>query len=583
MPVGSGKSHYNSQFDIYPSILLPIFELSKPLQNIMFSVPNGTADFSPLSSKFPFKDEINFNNHWPRQFRRIALFESRFESLASMPGPKTKSWISHLSLLAGGLLLGIIVFEIGIRLYLHLSYRPPLKTLSVEIPRKFNKNIELGEMARADQDPRVLYTLKPQMRGAFRGTLVQTNAFGFRDQAVGEKTSTTLRLLGLGDSTMFGWRVTEEESYLELLEAELQQLVGANWQIEFINTAVPGYNSVQEVATFDRHVNNLRPDAVLIQFDKNDLDVPLALIKPEFIWTPFFYLGHLFELVGGEFSSPSALRLLKQESRMHSERHEIAGWAAQAKAYRHLAETCRQRDIPLIVLTVYEDWLTIKLTDRTSRAHQPMVNLCNELKVPIIETHRQAFAYPFKNQWPYLSIVHDAKDLHPNSLGHALIAQAALPEVTTTVLRRLGLLAEKLPGYKTQGNTILRQITRSGLHPTQTLNGARINWTVGLAHFQFVPGGKTLLVTYHVRHKGMSARKPVKVNLRVDGAVMPGIPINFIRKQFIYTSPGVYTEALEIGHLGGYPLDFSIEVKPMWRKSPKSRWLGVALHPLAFK
>ena len=83
----------------------------------------------------------------------------------------------------------------------------------------------------------------------FKDVPVCSNSMGFRGPEITqERPANTVRIVGLGDSVMFGWGVRQEECYL----AQLQDLLSAaypqkTWEV--INTGVPGYNTVMEVAT----------------------------------------------------------------------------------------------------------------------------------------------------------------------------------------------------------------------------------------------------------------------------------------------------------------------------------------------
>jgi len=58
----------------------------------------------------------------------------------------------------------------------------------------------------------------------------------------------TFRVVGIGDSAMFGSGVSDGENHLAILE----RIVGRRFpglKVETINTAVPGYNTIMEVET----------------------------------------------------------------------------------------------------------------------------------------------------------------------------------------------------------------------------------------------------------------------------------------------------------------------------------------------
>lgn len=75
-------------------------------------------------------------------------------------------------------------------------------------------------------------------------------------------------VLGLGDSIMYGVRLSKEETYLE----ETRRLLAARTPrpVEVINLAVPGYNTLQEDAVYREIDGRLAPDVVLLHYWSDD-------------------------------------------------------------------------------------------------------------------------------------------------------------------------------------------------------------------------------------------------------------------------------------------------------------------------
>ena len=61
--------------------------------------------------------------------------------------------------------------------------------------------------------------LRPNCQGDLQGTKLRTNSLGLRGGEIRDDGST--RILALGDSCTWGWRVEENESYPAVLEARL--------------------------------------------------------------------------------------------------------------------------------------------------------------------------------------------------------------------------------------------------------------------------------------------------------------------------------------------------------------------------
>ena len=82
-----------------------------------------------------------------------------------------------------------------------------------------------------------------------KNTPVTTNPDGFRGKSIPlHKSSQSIRIVGIGDSCMFGWGVKDEEVYLSIL-SEPPNSNHPEYSWEIINMAVIGYNTVMEVET----------------------------------------------------------------------------------------------------------------------------------------------------------------------------------------------------------------------------------------------------------------------------------------------------------------------------------------------
>jgi lysophospholipase L1-like esterase len=135
-------------------------------------------------------------------------------------------------------------------------------------------------------DPLLLWRLKPNLDHAIWDfTVVSTNAQHFRaDYPIGTKPAGTFRIVCLGDSVTFGYRVPpvwpdkpkdydpEWQPFPMLLEKELRK-ANPSRKIEVFPMAVPGYTSHQGLAWLRRDIDYLQPDMVIASFGWNDVSV----------------------------------------------------------------------------------------------------------------------------------------------------------------------------------------------------------------------------------------------------------------------------------------------------------------------
>src|SRR5262249_1399115 len=127
------------------------------------------------------------------------------------------------------------------------------------------ENVTLRQMIRHSNNPRIIYELIPDLSVQFMNKQVTTNSQGFRGSEHNiSKGNQIIRIIGLGDSSMFGWGVTDEECFLFILQKYLNQSRSFNIEWEIINTAVPGYNAVMEVETLKEKGLHYKPDIVIV-------------------------------------------------------------------------------------------------------------------------------------------------------------------------------------------------------------------------------------------------------------------------------------------------------------------------------
>jgi lysophospholipase L1-like esterase len=119
-----------------------------------------------------------------------------------------------------------------------------------------------------DQD--IGYRNKPflnrQLFGNIRG---MTDGYGFR--SLGEPfqnhDAKALRIVGIGDSVMWGNKVNLEDTFM----GRLGKLpAGKHGKVDIINAGVVGYSTLQEKIFYEKFILNLQPDIVLINFCSND-------------------------------------------------------------------------------------------------------------------------------------------------------------------------------------------------------------------------------------------------------------------------------------------------------------------------
>jgi lysophospholipase L1-like esterase len=123
-------------------------------------------------------------------------------------------------------------------------------------------------------DPLLLWAMAP---GTYqmRGTTAAINSYKLRGpQWSPDKPNGTRRILALGDSSIFGWEVKDDEVFTAVLDKELGPKVQA------INGAMPGYSTEQSLLVLKTKGLMFKPDLVIISNMWSDCMISTFADKP---------------------------------------------------------------------------------------------------------------------------------------------------------------------------------------------------------------------------------------------------------------------------------------------------------------
>lgn len=191
---------------------------------------------------------------------------------------------ARFAIIGGALLIVpalLLVFEIGTRLL-----RPHIDPLSVFVssPQLQQDTQGVNTSGMFEFDPLLTWKVRPGLRDVWWDyTNISTNSRGIRmSTEVGPKKPGQLRVVVLGDSVTFGYRVPVAEDrekptvvlkgrpYPELL-GDLLRAKHPGREIEVIPLACPGYTSGQGSAWLRRDIAELKPDIVTACFGWNNI------------------------------------------------------------------------------------------------------------------------------------------------------------------------------------------------------------------------------------------------------------------------------------------------------------------------
>jgi lysophospholipase L1-like esterase len=147
------------------------------------------------------------------------------------------------------------------------------------------------------RDAHLAYAFIPSCRGNLSGTEFRTNAAGLRGPEIRDDAS--IRILALGDSCTWGWRVDDAEAYPALLQRGLDREAGSG-RFQVLNAGAPGYTSLQGLRFLVERGGALRPQIIIAGFLWNDAargrdtaEELAAPTPPRFVLASHeFLLGH---------------------------------------------------------------------------------------------------------------------------------------------------------------------------------------------------------------------------------------------------------------------------------------------------
>lgn len=298
--------------------------------------------------------------------------------------------------------------------------------------------VPLAALIRRSADPRLVYELRPDLAVRFMGQDVATNSLGLRGRAVQvEKPPATVRIVGLGDSYLFGWGVRQGGGLLEQLTDRLSaRCPEVRW--EAINTAVPGYNTAMEVEMLEARGLAFAPDLVVLHWVRNDLDLPnflwprrslftltesyaLAAIRNRIAGLPTFGLPMVEAPLGGrgrEYQSDPA--------RVPAEYRYMVGVAGVTAALERLAALRAEHGFEVVV-TAHAN-VPPKVAEVLAAHGLPLLRCDDALGA-------YAAAHGFAKR-PGSPLTVSATDPHLSELGHQVCAEVYLDAFAASGLDR---------------------------------------------------------------------------------------------------------------------------------------------------
>ncbi|HZE71483.1 MAG TPA: SGNH/GDSL hydrolase family protein [Pyrinomonadaceae bacterium] len=356
----------------------------------------------------------------------------------SSPAPKQaiplRRRIGYLSILYLCFLVALASIELGTRALLpHLSSLE----LFVNTPQQKLQVANEKQSTIFEGDPLLLWRLRPNLdHVVWDFTVLSTNAQHYRsDYPIGSKAPGTIRIVCLGDSVTFGYRVpvvwpdkpTEyDRAWLPfpmLLEKQLQA-ANPGRHIEGIAMAVPGYTTHQGLAWLQRDIDSLQPDLLIVSFGWNDASFS-DVADRDTIRTNWYYVGVRWLIDHSQAfahashwlrsgSSPAKNRPVRPVARVSDQEY-----VSNVRAIVNLA---RSRGSKVLVLAApYRDAETNPIEAKLMTHYRDELRTAMQQdQVPfLVVPELTEAAHPSNERW-------FGELIHPNHIGHRLIASELL-------------------------------------------------------------------------------------------------------------------------------------------------------------
>lgn len=370
--------------------------------------------------------------------------------------PKTRPrWWQALLLIAVSTGGTLVAAELGLRLYYWTRGvgRGDVRELLLR-----SQNAELRELGgggglygllEPSEIPDAVYELKPHLEGDFRGQRLETNRWGLRGREVTErKPAGVIRVVGVGDSHMFGWGMPQGAEYMALLEDELNAHALPGARFEVLNFGTPGYNTVMEAAILEHKALAFDPDLVLVHFVGNDFDSPHFLQPPRsfkpsqwvLVETFLGLFGEVEEEFDGSQLDPQELQELERDS--YRRYRDLGGAKRFRAALLRIRELAAKRRIPTLFMMLGETSSRRVYARRfASDAGFHTLNPAAYFTQLMVDMGHEVTPEGFRRLF-------SREDWHPTGLGHEAYAKALRCELA--YLELTGLAARATHGCVAQ-------------------------------------------------------------------------------------------------------------------------------------
>lgn len=239
------------------------------------------------------------------------------------------------------------------------------------------------------------------------------NSVGWRDREhVIEKPAGTFRILGLGDSYLFGQGVRPKDRCLDRLPAQLHRFWSAT-EFETINSGQSGYTTAQELQLLQKCGWKYSPDMVILHFFPNDIEENIYTEKPK---VEFFteyttsFLGTDWMSQHSEVWALARRKVLGQvkgrayiRESIDSFMHQPEKWESCRRPVSAMAEECHERNIRFMVV-VFPFFINLNGDYPFQPIHDRVKSFCADANIPCLDLRDTFCSFSGPELWVHSSI-----------------------------------------------------------------------------------------------------------------------------------------------------------------------------------
>lgn len=308
--------------------------------------------------------------------------------------------------------------------------------------------------------------MRPGWSGDEFETPVTINSKGLRNPEIPyEKPANTYRILALGDSWTFGFRMNEPDAYPRQLERILQTDAAARGdtrRIEVINSGVVGYSTDQEAAYLSVEGWKYQPDLVLLNYYPvndthnklykykkraalNDLHPwLLALYEfPQKLYLRQFIKGArrtLKQKIGSLRVKAAAKvgvedkggRALAEDDWTGDYHPGARGWEAVRTAFTDISQESKAKNVPVLIVLLPDTQDLVRYHERYHPKIEPLLtSAASEAGLPLFDL--EPTFQPWQGKEDEIRF---KRQRHPNAAGYGVIAKAVAEQVESRYLTR---------------------------------------------------------------------------------------------------------------------------------------------------